>query len=73
MRFIRISGLATTNGRPGLLPVSPATIWRWCSKGIFPKPRKLSERVTAWPLAEVEAWIEAKLCAELLPDDRADK
>lgn len=62
-RIIRISELASTpatNGRPakpGLLPVSPATVWRWVRESKFPKPFKLGESVTVWNLEEVEAFI----------------
>jgi prophage regulatory protein len=58
-RVIRISELASTPGRPGKLPVSPATVWRWVREGKsdFPKPFKLSESVTVWDLASVEAFI----------------
>ena len=56
---IRISELASTPAKAGKLPVSPATIWRWvreCKPG-FPKPFKLSESVTVWDLAAVDAFI----------------
>ncbi len=42
------------------LPFSPATFWRKVKEGAFPKPIKLSERVTAWKVGEVRAWIEAQ-------------
>ena len=32
----------------GLFACSSATIWRMVARGTLPKPRKLSERVTAW-------------------------
>jgi predicted DNA-binding transcriptional regulator AlpA len=56
-RVIRVSDLATTKDKPGLLPVSPATVWRWVREGKFPKPFKLGESVTVWDAAEVEAFI----------------
>ena len=56
-RVIRIADLATTKNKPGKLPVSPATIWRWVREGKFPKPFKLGESVTCWDAAEVEAFI----------------
>lgn len=37
-------------------PVSPATLWRQIRAGKFPKPLKLSQGVTAWRLADLEAW-----------------
>ena len=45
---------------PGMLPFSPATLWRKVRKGEFPQPIKLSVGVTAWRRAEVEAWIQAQ-------------
>lgn len=36
--------------------VSRNSVWRWVRNGTFPKPIKLSERVTRWRASEVEAW-----------------
>lgn len=41
-----------------ILPISEATLWRWVRKGKFPKPLKLSERVTAWRAEDVRAWLD---------------
>lgn len=57
MRVIRVAELATTKNKPGLLPVSPATIWRWVREGKFPQPFKLGASVTVWSAIEVEAFI----------------
>lgn len=59
-QVIRISELASHPGRPGKLPVSPATIWRWVREGKFPKPFKLGQSVTVWNAAEVDAFISAR-------------
>lgn len=56
-RVIRVVEIATTKKRKGMLPVSPATVWRWVREGKFPKPFKLGESVTVWDAAEVEAFI----------------
>jgi prophage regulatory protein len=56
-RIIRLAELASTKGKPGKLPVSPDTIWRWVRSGKFPAPFKLSARVTVWDLDRVEAFI----------------
>jgi predicted DNA-binding transcriptional regulator AlpA len=58
-RIIRIADLATTTKRHGLLPVSPATIWRWVRDGKFPKPIKLGASVTGWHADEVDAFVAA--------------
>lgn len=56
-RIIRLSELATTPTKEGVIPVSPATIWRWVKSGKFPAPFKLSQSVTVWNLDEIEAFI----------------
>ena len=37
---------------------SQATLWRKVKDGTFPKPIKISERITAWRAEEVNYWIE---------------
>ena len=56
-RVFRIRDLATTNRTSGLLPVSPATIWRWTAAGKFPAPFKLGENTTVWDADAVEQFI----------------
>ena len=45
------------------LPFSAPTLWRKVEAGTFPKPIKLSERVTAFKVGEVRAWIAAQAAA----------
>ena len=45
---------------PSVVPFSSATLWRKCKAGDFPKPVKLSERVTAWEVGAVRHWLEAQ-------------
>lgn len=45
---------------PDVVPFSSATLWRKCKSGQFPKPVKLSERVTAWNVGAVRAFLEAQ-------------
>ena len=67
-RVYKIATLATkkapkgdsTETRIGLLPVSPATIWRWVKDGKFPKPFKLGENSTCWDASEVDAWLASR-------------
>jgi predicted DNA-binding transcriptional regulator AlpA len=59
-RIYRMSKLATNGGKVGILPVSPATIWRWVASGHFPKPFKLGVGTTVWNAAEVEAFIASQ-------------
>ena len=62
---MRVAEIATTKKRAGLLPVSPATVWRWAREGKFPKPFKLGASVTVWDRAAVEAFIEKRSNEEL--------
>lgn len=43
-----------------VLPVSASTLWRYVKAGKFPKPIKLSERVTAWRSEDIRTWIDAQ-------------
>jgi len=52
--FIRQSQLI-----PAIVPFSSATLWRKVKAGTFPAPVKLSERVTAWPVESVRAWMNS--------------
>ena len=45
---------------PSILPFSPATLWRKVKNGSFPKPVKLSDRVTAWRVSDVRDWIDSR-------------
>ncbi len=42
---------------PGIVPWSAATLWRKVKSGQFPRPIKLSERITAWSAQDVRDWI----------------
>lgn len=37
--------------------VAGSTIWLWVRKGKFPRPVKISERVTGWRVEEVRAFL----------------
>ena len=52
--FVRLSRLLD------VLPFSDATLWRRIEKGTFPRPKKLSEKVTAWRVEEVRAWFDSQ-------------
>ncbi len=49
--YIRIAQLIK------LIPVSRASIWRKVKDGTFPKPVKLGDRITAWDMKDIEAWL----------------
>ena len=40
------------------VPISKSTLWRRIQARTFPRPVKLSERVTAWRAEEIRQWIE---------------
>ena len=42
------------------IPWGRSTLWSKAKKGEFPKPLKLSKRITAWRAEDVWAWIEAQ-------------
>ncbi len=45
---------------PNVVPFSSATLWRKCKTAQFPTPHKLSQRVTAWQVGAVRAWMKAQ-------------
>lgn len=56
--FIRQLALVKSLENPSApIPISPATLWRKVKAGTFPAPVKLSERVTAWNVGAVRAWM----------------
>lgn len=59
-RVARITEVATTKGKRGLVPVSPATVWRWVAAGKFPVPFKLGPNTTVFDLDQVDAWLVAQ-------------
>ena len=64
--YIRESQLVQSPKRPETpapLPFSAPTLWRKVKAGTFPKPVKLSERVTAWNVGTVRAWMTAQAIA----------
>lgn len=63
-RVVRISEVATTKDRKGIVPVSPATWWRWCSAGIAPAPFKIGPNTTVWALDEIERFLAERAEAQ---------
>ena len=43
-----------------VVPFSSATLWRKCKAGQFPKPVKLSVRVTAWRVGDIRQFLNAQ-------------
>jgi prophage regulatory protein len=59
LRLPQIIG-SKKRGIPPIIPVSRSTWFDGVKAGRFPKPIKLSERVTAWRADEIYALIEKK-------------
>ena len=52
---------------PFIVPFSRATLWRKVQKGEFPKPLKISEKITVWRVSEIRQWLETKTgCGQIL-------
>ena len=43
---------------PEILPFSAATLWRKVKSGEFPKPIRLSKRITAWRVEDIRIWLD---------------
>lgn len=43
------------------VPVSRSSWWAGCRSGKYPKPRKLSERVTVWTAAQIRDVINGEV------------
>jgi prophage regulatory protein len=62
--YVRESQLVQSPKRPATpapLPFSAPTLWRKVKAGTFPKPIRLSERVTAWNVGSVRTWMSAQI------------
>lgn len=69
--FIRESQLVQSPKRPASpapLPFSAPTLWRKVKAGTFPAPFKLADRVTAWKVGDVRAWIASQCAAQQAKD-----
>jgi prophage regulatory protein len=53
--FLRIVEVMKKTG------IAKSTIWLWVSEGKFPKPIKLSPRITIWEEEKVNNWMKEKL------------
>lgn len=53
--FLRLPAIVAPHG---LIPVSKSTWWAGVKSGRYPKPVKLSTRVTAWRVEDIRAFID---------------
>lgn len=62
--LLRESQLVKKPNNPApVIPISPATLWRWVRLGRFPAPQKIGQNITAWRVADVRAWMQAQAAA----------
>ena len=52
--FLRIKDVMKMTG------IAKSTIWLWVSESKFPKPIKLSPRITVWESNQIEEWKKNK-------------
>lgn len=60
--LVREAQLVRNHKRPTVevpIPFSSSTLWRMVKLGCFPRPIKVSNRITCWRVGEVRAWINA--------------
>ena len=53
--FLRLPAILAPHGP---IPVSKSTWWAGVKSGRYPKPVKLSTRITAWRVEDIRAFIE---------------
>lgn len=53
-KYLRISDVALKVG------IAKSTIWLWVTQNRFPKPIKLSSRITVWEEQKIEMWLKSK-------------
>jgi hypothetical protein len=60
--YVRIRQLVgdPATGRPGLIPISRASIWRLVKAGKFPAPIKLSDKITVWRVEDIREWMKGQ-------------
>jgi len=49
---------------PAIIPVARSTFWQGVKNGLYPKPIKLSPRVTVWRVEDIREFIERTSKAE---------
>ena len=57
--LIRVSQLTSKPGKPGLLGVSRASLYRLLEAGKFPKPIRPLPGVVAWRAGDVRNWLRS--------------
>lgn len=59
--YVRLATLLgdARKGIRAIIPFSRATLYRKVKSGDFPSPVKLSERISAWRVEEIQAWMDS--------------
>ena len=52
--FLRLSAVIAPKGP---IPISRSTLYSWIAQGKFPRPVKLSSRISAWRVEDIQAFI----------------
>ena len=63
VREAQIIQSASRSNDTAPFPFSSPTLWREVKEGNFPRPIKLSKRVTAWKVGDIRAWVKAREAA----------
>ncbi len=61
--YVREAQIIQNSSKPNdkaPIPFSSPTLWREVKAGTFPRPIKLSKRVTAWKVGDIRAWLKAR-------------
>lgn len=56
--YLRIWQIVGGKGYPAIIPVSKSAWWQGVASGRYPKPCKLSPRVTCWSVQSIRAILE---------------
>jgi len=58
--FLRINQIVgdRAKGIPAIIPVSRSSWWAGVKTGRYPKPLKLSERITVWRMSDIQKLID---------------
>ena len=56
--YLRLRQIIGDKNTPPLIPVSKSTWWAGVKSGRYPKPVKLSVRITAWKVEDIRTLID---------------
>lgn len=69
--LLRLADFASAKGKPGIVPASGSTIWRWIKNDQFPAPIKISSNITAWRVGSIRQWLAQQEAANQQPQAQA--